>query len=111
MKLPLITALTTAAMGAALLTAGMASAQTPYQPHHPRRAEVNHRLASQNQRIKHELRTGQISPTKARRLLAQDHAIRGHERMLAANDHGHISRADQARLNQRENAVGRKIGA
>jgi hypothetical protein len=106
MKLPLITA----AIATALLAAGAASAQTPMAPAHARRAEVNHRLMNQDQRIDHKLRTGQISPARARELHRQDHAIRHRERVIASRHNGHISRAAQARLNQRENAVSRQIG-
>ncbi len=56
MKLTIELAL--AAVGAmSLLTAATAaSAQTPWQHHHPRRVEVNHRLANQSRRIGMERR-------------------------------------------------------
>jgi len=51
----------TLTFGAALMmlagTVGTASAETSWQKSHPRRTQVNHRLANQNRRI-----SGQIPP-------------------------------------------------
>jgi hypothetical protein len=90
--------------------AGTASAATPWQNHHPRRVEVNHRLANQFHRINYERRTGQIGPVKAYRLHLADRRIRIQERWFARHDHGHLTRAEQARLNHREDRVSHRIG-
>jgi len=89
--------------------AGSASAAT-WAENHPRRAEVNHRLANQNHRINRELRQGEISRRQAHALHAQDRTIRHEERFMAAQNHGHITRAEQRALNQQENGVSREIG-
>ncbi|HUO91858.1 MAG TPA: hypothetical protein VMU22_03005 [Rhizomicrobium sp.] len=94
--------------GLALAGAGAASAGT-WQNDHPRRVEVNHRLAKQDMRIDKNLREGKISPREAMRLHRQDHMIRREERREAAFKHGHITRLQQARLNHQENRVGGKI--
>ncbi len=87
-----------------------ASAETPWQANHPRRVEVNHRLQTQNLRIREERRAGEITPAKARRLHAADRRIARQERRFARHDGGHITGAEQHRLNREENKVSRKIG-
>src|ERR1700678_2057824 len=65
-----------AIMGAGLTLAGAASASaTPWQHAHPRRVEVNHRLAHQDMRIHRALREGRIGPRQAANLHREDHMI------------------------------------
>lgn len=87
-----------------------APAANNFDATHPRRAEVNGRLANQNARIDAERKDGQITKTQAQSLHAQDHAIRGEERTMASHDDGHITRADKRALNQQENGVSKEIG-
>ncbi|HJS88470.1 MAG TPA: hypothetical protein VJ738_00715 [Steroidobacteraceae bacterium] len=87
-----------------------AMADTPWQAHHPRREQVNNRLANQNARIHQEVREGEMSHAKAARLHRADHRIRMQERRVAARQGGHITKRQQARLNRRENRVSRRIG-
>ena len=96
-----------AAALAAIPVAG-ASAAT-WDQTHPRRTEVNHRLAHQDHRINRDLREGKITFWQAMRLHRDDRAIRTSERTDARFDHGHVTRADQRGLNQDENAVNRDI--
>jgi hypothetical protein len=93
----------------ALIGASDASAST-WAQRHPRRAEVNHRLANQRHRINHELREGEITRGRARALHRQDRFVRREERFMARHDHGHVTRAEQRALNQQENGIGREIG-
>ncbi len=100
-----------AAMGL-VLAAGAAtgaSADTPWQASHPRREEVNARLHNQNVRIRDERREGDLNARQAFRLHRADRHIRHQERVYARNHGGHISRAEQLRLNREENRVGRHI--
>jgi hypothetical protein len=99
-------AIALAAVGTSMTSA---SAESYWQATHPRRAEVNGRLAYQNYRIDRGVADGRISPYKARRLHAEDRTIRHEERFVARFDGGHISRAEQRALNQQENAVSRQI--
>lgn len=101
-----------AALGAAtLLTAASgASAETQWQHHHPRRVEVNHRLANQNHRIRIERREGDLTRAQAHDLRMEDRGIRGQERYMASHDRGHITKAERRRLNRGENGVSRQIG-
>ncbi|WP_231908026.1 MULTISPECIES: hypothetical protein [Cupriavidus] len=86
------------------------ASESQWDKNHPRREEVNQRLANQNQRIHKEVREGEISHAQAARLHREDHQIRQEERVMASHDGGHITRADQRALNQQENAVSRQIG-
>jgi hypothetical protein len=104
-------ALTAAAATVAL--AGIATnalADTQWQKDHPRREQVNNRLANQNQRIKQERREGEITRAQAQKLHSEDRAIRSEERTMASTNGGHITKAEQKSLNQQENQVSRQIG-
>ncbi|CAB3752227.1 hypothetical protein GQ57_23825 [Burkholderia sp. MSh2] len=89
---------------------GTAFAETPWQQAHPRREEVNQRLANQNRRIHQDVKDGEMSHAQAARLHRDDRKIRQEERDMAAQDHGHITKSEQHVLNQQENAVSNKIG-
>jgi hypothetical protein len=105
------TALTVAAATVAL--AGLASnamADTQWQRNHPRREQVNNRLANQNKRIHQEVKEGEISKGQAAKLHREDHNIRKEERAMASTNHGHITKTEQKALNQQENQVSRQIG-
>ena len=88
--------------------AGIASAQT-FDQTHPRRAEVNGRLANQNARINQGVRDGQLTRAQARQLHADDRAIRAEERADAAVHGGHITKGEQRQINRQENANSRAI--
>jgi hypothetical protein len=93
-----------------LAFAGTASAETHWDATHPRRVEVNHRLANQDRRIHQGVREGEMSHAEAARLHRDDHQIRQEERLMASQDNGHITRQDDRALNQQENHVSRQIG-
>jgi hypothetical protein len=100
-----------AAMGL-VLAAGAAtgaSADTRWEANHSRREEVNHRLHSQNVRIRDARRDGDINARQAHRLHVADSRIRHQERTYARFHGGHISRAEQMRLNREENRVSHHI--
>ncbi|HUN90586.1 MAG TPA: hypothetical protein VMU33_00905 [Burkholderiaceae bacterium] len=103
----------TAAVVVALLGATVASsamAETQWEKNHPRRDQVNDRLANQNRRITQEVKEGEMSKAKAANLRSNDRTIRSEERAMASQDGGHITKADQRALNQQLNANSRKIG-
>jgi len=104
--------LVSAAVVAVALTAIATTtfADTQWQKDHPRRAQVNSRLANQNRRIHQERKSGEINGRQAARLHREDHAIRGEERAMARTNGGHISKAEHRALNQQENQVSRRIG-
>ena len=88
---------------------GTALGGEKWNAHHPRRAEVNHRLHNQNERIKEGLKTGKLTPQQAKALHQQDVQIRQEERADAAQYGGHITRTEQQQLNQQENALSQQI--
>src|SRR6202012_5513302 len=76
------------ALGAALSLAGMAGASAAtWAQTHPKRVEVNHRLAHQDRRINHDLATGKITRHQAARLHREDRRARRDERFDARFDH------------------------
>lgn len=87
------------------------AADTTWQKNHPRREQVNNRLENQNDRIKEEVKEGDMSKAKAAKLHKADKQIRQEERDMAAQNHGHITKSEQKTLNQQENAVSKKIGS
>jgi hypothetical protein len=89
--------------------AGAASAETPWQAHHPRRVEVNHRLHDINGQIRHERRDGDLTAAQARRMHERDYAIRMQERRFARHDGSHLTRHEQVRLNHRETMLHRHV--
>jgi len=99
-----------AAASAALLAGVSEASAATWVQHHPRRAEVNARLANQNRRINRELREGEITGSQARALHRQDQFVRREERFMASQHHGYITRAEQRALNQQENGISREIG-
>jgi hypothetical protein len=108
------TLMTKTLFGAALIAASLAvatqaAADTPWQRHHPRREEVNARLANQNRRIHEERREGDLTASQAQALHQDDRQIRQEERDMASQNGGHITRSEQHVLNQQENGVSQQI--
>lgn len=105
------TVMTVAATTLAL--AGLATnamADTQWQKEHPRREQVNNRLANQNKRIHQEVKEGELSKAQAAKLHREDRNIRREERAMASTNHGHITKTEQKALNQQENQVSKQIG-
>jgi hypothetical protein len=86
-----------------------AFAESVWNRNHPRRTEVNHRIANQEHQIRHDMRDGQLSRGQGRALLAQDRAVRADERADAHLDGSHITRNEQAQLNGDLNAIHNEI--
>jgi hypothetical protein len=98
-----------AGLSLAVGAAGAASAETPWQAHHPRRVEVNHRLNHINRQIRFERRDGELTAARARRMHERAFAIRTQERHFARHDGSHLTRHEQARLNHEENGLHRHV--
>jgi len=98
-------------IAASILTVSSAqAADGSWNKDHPRRAEVNHRLKNQNQRIHNEVKEGDMSKAKAARLHRDDRKVRQEERDMASQNGGHITKQEQRTLNQQENGISHKIG-
>ena len=80
-------------------TVSAAFAETQWERNHPRRDQINDRLASQNRRINRELKEGEITKQQAHQLHREDHAIRQEERDMAKINGGHITKGEQKVLN------------
>lgn len=106
----------TSVLGVTLMTALVAGtaaevlAESQWQKNHPRREQVNDRLANQNRRINQEVKEGELTPQQAQKLRRDDRQIRQEERDMASQNGGHITKSEQRVLNQQENAVSRQIG-
>ena len=98
--------LTIAVLGLGLVIGGVSTASAAA---HPRRAEVNHRLAVQNARIHQGVKEGTITRGEAAQLHAEHRAVRAEERADAAQHDGHITKAEQHQLNNQENAISKQI--
>jgi len=98
-----------------LLALALLSSATPsfadgtWAANHPRREQVNSRLANQNRRIDNGEKTGKLTPQQAHQLHREDHAIRTQERADAAANGGHITKGEQRQLNREENRTSRQI--
>jgi len=93
-----------------LSTATAALAETPWEKAHPRRDQVNDRLANQSRRIHQEVKEGDLTKAQAATLHREDHQVRTEERLMASQNGGHITKLEQAALNQQENRISRQIG-
>ena len=92
-----------------LVMAGTAVTGASAETLHPRRAQVNERTAHQNYRIGEARGDGQMSAARAWRIEKADYRVRMQEVRIAWRHHGHISRAEQGRLNHEENRIGNRI--
>ena len=90
--------------------AASALAETQWEREHPRRDQVNDRLANQNRRIRTEVAEGEMTKGQAAALHREDRQIRNEERVMASQNNGHITRQELKTLNQQENAVSAQIG-
>jgi hypothetical protein len=83
---------------------------TQWEKNHPRREQVNHRLENQNDRIKSEVKEGDMTKAQAAKLHKQERQIRQEEKSMASQNGGHITKQEQKTLNQQENHVSKEIG-
>jgi hypothetical protein len=88
---------------------GTASAETTWQKNHPRRTQVNHRLANQNKRIHQDVKNGTLSRSQAATLHHEDRQVRQEERDMASQNGGHITKPEQRVLNGQENNLSSQI--
>ena len=99
-----------AALAGAAVPAQAADHDGSFAKNHPRREQVNERLAHQNKRIKEEVAEGEMTKARANKLHREDHQIRQEERLMASQNGGQITKQEQRTLNQQEDTVSRQIG-
>jgi len=102
--------ITASAASLLLLATAANAADATWAQKHPRRAQVNSRLANQNRRIHQQVKEGEMSKSHAAALHRDDHAIRQEERDMAHQNGGHITKSEQHVLNQQESGVSQQIG-
>ncbi len=71
---------------------------------HPRRNEVNKRIANQRSRINQGVESGKLTPAQATQLRADDNAVKQQEHADVKANGGYLTKAEQKQLNQEENA-------
>ncbi len=76
---------------------------------HPRRYEVNRRVANQRQRIRQGATTGALTTGQSRQLRSDDRAIKQQEHKDVKTNGGYLTKPEQKQLNQEENATRRLI--
>ena len=76
---------------------------------HPRRNEVNARLANQRRRINQGVKNGRLTPAQAQQLRANDQAIKSQEKADLKANEGFLTKPEQKQLNQEENANSKLI--
>ena len=102
-----------ALIGTIGLVAGFAStanAETHWQKSHPRRTEVNDRLALQHARVNEKVDSGKMTAAQGAQIKHEDHQVRQEERDMASQNGGHITKQEQRTLNRQENQVSKQIG-
>jgi len=102
-----------------LMFAGSAAAQTAttssgagpgvVDPGHPRVNEVNTREGIQQQRIAKGIQNGKLSSQQTANLEKRESVLQNREQKDMAKNDGHLTKGEQARLNQRENHISRSI--
>ncbi len=105
-RLTKVSIFSTAALLAALLT-GPVLAQE--DPGHPRINEVQGRIDNQERRIDQGVNQGQLSPGQAARDTRRDARVERQLKRDEAKHDGHITKAEQARLNRELNRNSRAI--
>ena len=84
-------------------------AQTAPVPDHPRENEVNQRLDNQQSRINQGLAKGTMTGQQAARDEKHDANIAQREAVDESKHNGHITKAEQNRLNKSENKNSKRI--
>lgn len=98
-----------AGLACAALISMQSMAQTAPVPDHPRENEVNQRLDNQQARIQQGVASGTMTGGQAARDASRDANIAQREAVDESKHNGHITKAEQARLNKAENRNSRHI--
>ena len=103
-----------------LMFVGAASAQTQdsntsgagpgqYDPGHPRVNEVNGREQNQQDRIANGEKNGTLTPGQAAHLENREQHIENQEKADMAAHNGHLTKAEQNKLNREQNRTSKQI--
>ncbi len=118
MKRTLLFSIATLALSGLLVAPGYA--QNPntqgagpgkIDPNHPRVNEVNAREQNQQNRIANGVKSGELTPRETVKLEKQQQKIVREEKRDMAKHNGHLTKAEQAKLNREQNRASRNIAA
>ena len=101
--------LNVAGLVCAALISTQSMAQTAPVPDHPRENEVNQRLDNQQARVNQGLANGTMTGQQAARDEKHDENIAQREAVDESKHNGHITKAEQSRLNKSENKNSKRI--
>ena len=90
-------------------TAGTTPGDAEFAQKHPRIHEVNQRLRSERERIQADFKGGKINATEAKELMKKARKIHHEELRDAMKNDGHLSKAEQEKLNHEENHLSDEI--
>ena len=116
MKRTLLFTIATLALGGLLAAPGFA--QNPNtqgagpgkdDPNHPRVNEVNAREQNQQNRIANGMKSGAVTPKEGVKLEKQQQHINNQEKKDMAKDNGHLTKANQTKLNKEQNKASENI--
>jgi hypothetical protein len=104
-------------LAAGMLFVGVSAAQTTTSgagpgvddPGHPRVNEVNAREGVQQQRIANGVQNGSLSPKETANLENRENHIQNEEKRDMAKNGGHLTKAEQNKINRQQNHVSRSI--
>jgi hypothetical protein len=78
-------------------------------PGHPRVNEVNGREENQQKRIANGINHGSLSPKETANLEKREASVQKQEANDMAKHNGHLTKAEQRHLNQRQNRISKSI--
>jgi hypothetical protein len=80
-------------------------------PNHPRVNQVNAREQNQQNRIANGMKSGELTPKEAGKLERQEQHIVKQEKKDMAAHNGHLTKAEQTKLNKEQNKASKNIYA
>jgi hypothetical protein len=72
-------------------------------------AEIQQRTDNQQERIANGVKSGQLTPGETRNLESKEAGLNREERNMRAQDNGHLTAADKAKLNHQQNHLSKQI--
>ena len=72
-------------------------------------AEIQQRKDNQQERIANGVKSGQLTPGETRNLESKEAGLNREERNMRAQDNGHLTSADKAKLNRQQNHLSKDI--
>jgi len=92
-----------------LLSAGLFLALGAFPAFAQSSAEIQQRKDNQQERIANGVKSGQLTPGETRNLESKEAGLNREERNMRAQDNGHLTSADKAKLNRQQNRLSNQI--